>query len=87
MKTFLFLYFYQNNIVADLADAVPGNDVFVFTSEKTAEFTGPRDNQGIDPAGSTVKFKIDGTSEAFAGAGINDFLIYEYFLQIYMTFC
>ena len=78
MKTFLFLNFYKDDVIANLADTVPGNNVFIFASEKTAEFAGTGDDQGIDPTGSAVKFQIDGTAEAFAGAGINDFFLSKF---------
>ena len=91
MKTFLFFNFYKDDVITNLADTVPGNNVFIFASEKTAEFTGARNNQGMNASCGTVKFQVNGTTEAFAGTGINDFflskLTNEYFLQIYMSFC
>ena len=75
MKTFFFFNFYKDDVITNLADTVPGNNVFIFASEKTAEFTGARDDQGIYASCGTVKFRINGTAEAFAGAGINDFFL------------
>ena len=75
MKTFFFFDFDEDDIITNLADTVPGNNVFIFASEKTAEFTGARNNQGINASCGTVKFQINGTTEAFAGTGINDFFL------------
>ena len=44
-------------------------------TEETAKFSGTRDDQGIYASCGTVKFQINGTAEAFAGAGINDFFL------------
>ena len=73
MKTFFFFNFYKDDVITNLADTVPGNNVFIFASEKTAEFH--RNNQGINASCGTVKFQINGTTEAFAGTGINDFFL------------
>ena len=67
MKTFLFFNFYKDDVITNLADTVPGNNVFIFASEKTAEFTGTWNNQGMNAS--------CGTTEAFAGTGINDFFL------------
>ena len=75
VKTFLFFNFYKDDVITNLADTVPGNNVFIFASEKTAEFTGARNNQGINASCGTVKFQVNGTTEAFAGTGINDFFL------------
>ena len=75
MKTFFLLDFYEDNVITNLANTVPWNDIFIFASEKTAEFTGARNNQGINASCGTVKFQINGTTEAFAGTGINDFFL------------
>ena len=39
MKTFFFFNFYKDDVITNLADTVPGNNVFIFASEKTAELT------------------------------------------------
>lgn len=75
MKTFFLLDFYEDNVITNLADTVPWNDIFIVVTEETAEFTGTRDDQGIYAPCGTVEFQIDGTAEAFAGAGINDFFL------------
>ena len=78
MKTFFLLDFYEDNVITNLADTVPWNDIFIVVTEETAEFTGTRDDQGIDAPCGTVKFQIDGTAEAFAGAGIYDFFLFQF---------
>ena len=75
MKTFFLLDFYEDNVITNLADTVPWNDIFIVVTEETAEFTRTRDDQGIYTPCGTVKFQIDGTAEAFAGTGINDFFL------------
>ena len=74
----MFFQFHQNDFIANLADTVPWNDIFIVVTEETAEFTGTRDDQRIDAPCGTVKFQIDGTAEAFAGAGINDFFLSKF---------
>ena len=49
MKTFFFFNFYKDDVITNLADTVPGNNVFIFASEKTAEFTGAPNNQLMRP--------------------------------------
>ena len=75
MKTFFLLDFYEDNVITNLANTVPWNDIFIVVTEETAKFTGARNNQGINASCGTVKFQINGTTEAFAGTGINDFFL------------
>ena len=75
MKTFFFFIFYEDNVITNLANTVPWNDIFIVVTEETAKFSGTRDDQGIYASCGTVKFQINGTAEAFAGAGINDFFL------------
>lgn len=75
MKTFFLLDFYEDNVITNLANTVPWDDIFIVVTEETAKFSGTRDDQGIYASCGTVKFQIDRTAEAFAGAGINDFFL------------
>ena len=75
MKTFFLLDFYEDNVITNLANTVPWNDIFIVVTEETAKFSGTRDDQGIYASCGTVKFQVNGTTEAFAGAGINDFFL------------
>lgn len=78
MKTFFFLNFHKNNVISDLTDTFPGDDVFAFTSEKAAEFSGSRDDQRGDAAGLAVKFQINGTAKTSAGTGVDDFFLFQF---------
>ena len=76
VKTFFFLYFHQNNVLSDFADAVPGNDVFTVTSEKRTEVSRPWNNQSCQLVRFTVEFNINGAAETAAGTGVDDFLLF-----------
>ena len=39
METFFFVYFHKDDIVPDLADTFPGNDIFIITSEQAVSYT------------------------------------------------
>ena len=75
MKTFFLLDFYEDNVITNLANTVPWNDIFIVVTEETAKFSGTRDDQGIYASCGTVKFQVNGTTEAFTGTGINDFFL------------
>ena len=74
-KTFIFVNLYQDNVISDLADTVPGDDIFTFTAEQTAESSGAREDQGSETAGLAVKFDIYGTAQTAAGTGVDDFFL------------
>lgn len=78
MKAFFFFDLNQNNVIADLADTAPGNDILTFTSGKEAESAGTRHDQCGDPAGFAVKFQIDRAPEAAAGAGVDYFFLSKF---------
>ena len=78
MKTFFFFDFNQDNILTDLADTVPWNDIFIFFAPETAEFAGHGDYHCLNFSGSTVEFKINGAAQAFAGTGIDDLFLSEF---------
>lgn len=78
MKTFFFFDFNQDDIIPNLTDAAPGDDIFAFTTWKKAEFTWAWYNQGSDFAGFTVKFKVNRTAEAATGTGVYDFLLSKF---------
>lgn len=75
MKTFFFFDLNEDDIVTNLTDAAPRNDVFTFAAGKKTEFTGTRYDQCCDFAGFAVKFQIDRTAETAAGAGVDDFFL------------
>lgn len=76
VKTFFLLDFHQDNILPDLLDTFPGNDIFAFPSPETAELSGTGDNQSRNAACFAVKFHIYGTAQTSAGAGIDDFFLF-----------
>ena len=78
MCAFGFFDFDQDNVISDLTDRFPGNDKGAFSSEQTAEFSRTWNDQSFNLTGFAVKFNIDGTSEAFAGADIDDFLCFQF---------
>lgn len=41
MKTFFFFDFDEDDIITNLADAAPGNDVFAFSAGKKQNLPGP----------------------------------------------
>ena len=75
METFFFVYFHKDDIVPDLADTFPGNDIFMITSEQAAESSGAWKYKGGELTAFAVKFRINGTSETAAGTDINYFFL------------
>ena len=75
MKTFLFFDLNQNDIIANLTDTAPGNDVFAFPAGEKAEFSGTWNDQCCDLTCFAVKFQIDWTAKTAAGACIDDFFL------------
>ena len=60
METFFFVYFHKDDIVPDLADTFPGNDIFIITSEQAAESSGAWKYKGGELTAFAVKFRIKG---------------------------
>ena len=75
MKTFFFFDFDEDDIITDLADAAPGNDVFAFSSGKKTEFTWTRNDESSDGSCFAVEFQIDRTAKTATGTGIDDFFL------------
>lgn len=75
MEALFLLYLYQDDVVTDLADTFPGDDILAFSSEKAAEAAGAGNDQSGKAAGFAVKFYIGGAAKASAGAGIDDFFL------------
>ena len=75
METFFFVYFHKDDIVSDLADTFPGNDIFIITSKQAAESSGAWKYKGGELIAFAVKFRINGTSETAAGTDINYFFL------------
>ena len=75
METFFFVYFHKDDIVPNLADTFPGNDVFGIAAEKTADLCRTGNNDCGELTAFAVKFRINGTSETAAGTDINYFFL------------
>ena len=82
METFFFVYFHKDDIVPNLADTFPGNDIFIITSEQAAESSGAWKYKGGELTAFAVKFRINGTSETAAYAFDNNLCI---FAKIYAS--
>ena len=48
VKTFFFFDFDEDDIITNLADAAPGNDVFAFSAGKKTEFAGTWNDESSD---------------------------------------
>ena len=75
MKAFFFLNFYQDNVISNLADAFPGNDILTFPSPEIAEFAGTWDHQSSKFSGLTVELYVHRTAETPTGADIDYFFL------------
>lgn len=75
MQKFFLLNFHQDDVVANLADAFPGDDEFAFPAKKSEEPAGTRDDKGGEALGFAVKLYVDGAAETAAGADVDDFLL------------
>ena len=75
MKTFFFFDFDEDDIITDLADAAPGNDVFAFSSGRKTECTWTRNDESSDGSCFAVELQIDRTAKTATGTGIDDFFL------------
>ena len=58
METFFFVYFHKDDIVPDLADTFPGNDVFGIAAEKTADLCRTGNNDCFHKSGTDIDIHI-----------------------------
>ena len=65
----------EDDIASDLDDTPPWDHVFKIASEKPAQATGTRDDDGKHAAGAAVDLQIRDTAKGTAGANINDLLL------------
>lgn len=75
MAACLFINLYKDDIVPDLADALPGDDIFTLSAKEAAESSRTWNNESRDPTGFAVKFYIHRTAQTFAGTDIDDFFL------------
>ena len=59
MKTFFFFDFDEDDIITNLADAAPGNDVFAFSAGKKTEFAGTWNDESSDGSCFAVELQIE----------------------------
>lgn len=78
MKTFFFFYFNKDNVITNLTDTAPGDDIFTFSSGEETEFTGTGYDQSCDLACFAVEFQINRTAETAAGTGVDDFFLSKF---------
>ena len=72
-----FRNFDKNDIVADLADAVPWDHKILAVAEKAAEFHRTRKNESGKMSRFWIEFHINRTAERFAGTDIDNFFLAE----------
>ena len=77
-QTLFFFYFYQYDIFPNLADTFPGDAEFAVSAEDTADASGAGDDQVGDFSGFAVEFHINRAAHASAGAGIDDFFLFQF---------
>lgn len=78
MKTFFFFDFDQDDVIPNLTDAAPGDDIFAFAAWKKAEFTGTRNDESSDGSCFAVKLQIDRAAKTATGTGIDDFFLSKF---------
>lgn len=67
---------YQYNVRTDLTDLIPGNDVFLIRSEKSAETEGAGNDDGADPSAAFVENEIADPSKFFAVAPVDHIFLF-----------
>jgi hypothetical protein len=72
----LFINFYQDNVISDLPDTIPGDYIFTSGSPETkAETARSGNHKGGNTSGFTVKFHIHRTAKCTAGTDIDHFFL------------
>ena len=74
---FVQISVYQNNIIADAADILPGNNEFVMAAKEAEAFAVARNDDGYDASVPAVHLHITDKTEAAAVADIDDLLAFE----------
>lgn len=75
MKTFFFFDFDEDNIISNLADAAPGDNIFTLSSGEEAKFTRSGNDQCGNRTCFAVEFQINRAAETAAGTGVDDFFL------------
>ena len=74
---FVQISVHQDDVVADAADILPGNDEFVVAAEEPEALSVAGHNDGHDAAVPAVHLHITDKPEAAAVADIDDLLAFE----------
>ena len=74
---FVQISVHQDDVVADTADILPGNDEFVVASKEAEAFAVTRNDDGYDAAIPAVHLHVTDKPEAAAVADIDDLLASE----------
>ena len=82
----LFFYFYQDDVVPDLLDTVPGNHKFGIPSQKPAQLSGAGNDKGQYGAALAVDLQVTDASQGTAGTDIDDFFLLQ-ITQTHERFC
>ena len=75
MKTFFLFNLDQNNVVPNLADTAPGDNVFTYTPGEKTKSTRTGYDQSSNLAGFAIEFQINRAAETATGAGIDYFFL------------
>ena len=78
MEAFFFCDIDENDILTNLTDTFPGDDEFAFSCEQAAEFSWTWNDKRGETSGFAVEFHINRTAHTFAGAGIDDFFLFQF---------
>lgn len=68
----------QNDILSDLSDTLPGDDVLALPAQKTENLSGTGEDQGFDTAGFTVEGEVHRATQISAGAAVDHFFLFQF---------
>ena len=71
MKTFLFFNFYKDDVITNLADTVPGNDILLIRTEKTTQSWGTRHDDGTDLTTTLINDQITDLAKLLAVTSVD----------------
>ena len=74
---FVQISVHQDDVVADTADILPGNNEFVMAAKEAEAFSVARNDDGYDVSVSAVHLHVTDKSEAAAVADIDDLFTFE----------
>lgn len=87
LPAFFFLDFYQDDICANLANTLPGDDKFSIASEKRADTARPRYDNGCHKAGADIDLHVADTAQRAAGTDIDDLFLAQFAYAHEITAC